>query len=269
VHVLHSGLSDGERARAWTAMHRGEGRVLVGTRSAVFTPLPDAGLIIVDEEHDNSYKQQDGIRYHARDLAVVRARALAVPVLLGSATPSLESLHNALAGRYTHLRLSQRAGVAKPPRVRVLDVRKRPLTHGLSADVFVAIAACLQRGEQVLVFKNRRGYAPVLLLPRLRLERAVPALRRRDDRARGRPPSALPSLRFAPGAAVELSRLRQPGAATAGLRHRAPGRGAGRAISRPRHWSGSTARARAPRTAWKKNWPNWATPPAFWSARRC
>ncbi|HMB43811.1 MAG TPA: primosomal protein N', partial [Luteimonas sp.] len=155
--------SDGERARAWAAMHRGEGRVLVGTRSAVFTPLPEAGLIIVDEEHDSSYKQQDGIRYHARDLAIVRAKALAVPVLLGSATPSLESLHNALAGRYAHLRLSKRAGVAKPPRVRVLDVRKRPLTHGLSNDVFDAIAACLQRGEQTLVFKNRRGYAPVLL----------------------------------------------------------------------------------------------------------
>jgi primosomal protein N' (replication factor Y) len=163
VHALHSGLADGERSRAWTAMHRGEGRVLVGTRSAVFTPLPEAGLIIVDEEHDSSYKQQDGIRYHARDLAVVRAKALAVPVLLGSATPSLESLHNALAGRYAHLRLSQRAGVAKPPRVRVLDVRKRPLTHGLSKDVFDAIAACLQRDEQILVFKNRRGYAPVLL----------------------------------------------------------------------------------------------------------
>ena len=163
VHALHSGLSDGERARAWTAMHRGEAQVLVGTRSAVFTPLPAAGLIVVDEEHDSSYKQQDGIRYHARDLAIVRAKALAVPVLLGSATPSLESLHNALSGRYAHLRLSRRAGVARPPRVRVLDVRKRPLTHGLSSEVFDAIAACLQRGEQVLVFKNRRGYAPVLL----------------------------------------------------------------------------------------------------------
>ena len=163
VQVLHSALSDGERARAWTSMHRRQAQLLVGTRSAVFTPMPDAGLIIVDEEHDNSYKQQDGIRYHARDLAVVRAKALAVPVLLGSATPSLESLHNALAGRYAHLRLAQRAGVAKPPRVRVLDVRKRPLAHGLSNDVFTAIADRLQRNEQVLVFKNRRGYAPVLL----------------------------------------------------------------------------------------------------------
>ncbi len=163
VHAMHSGLADGARARAWTAMARGEGRVLVGTRSAIFTPLPDAGLIVIDEEHDGSYKQQDGIRYHARDFALVRAKALGIPVLLGSATPSLESLHNAIAGRYTHLRLTHRAGNAKPPRVRVLDVRKRLLTHGLSQDLFEGIAACLARGEQALVFKNRRGYAPVLL----------------------------------------------------------------------------------------------------------
>ncbi len=159
----HSGLSDGERARAWAAMARGEGRVLVGTRSAVFAPLPLGGLIVVDEEHDASYKQQDGIRYHARDVALVRARALEVPILLGSATPSLESLHNAHAGRYQLLRLPRRAGGAKPPTVRVLDVRKRLLVHGLSEDAYAAVAACLARGEQALVFRNRRGYAPVLL----------------------------------------------------------------------------------------------------------
>jgi primosomal protein N' (replication factor Y) len=163
VLATHSGLADGERVRAWTAMARGEGRVLVGTRSAVFCPLPNAGLIVVDEEHDGSYKQQDGVRYHARDLAVVRARGLGVPVLLGSATPSLESLQNALAGRYAHLRLDRRAGSAKPPSVRVLDVRKRPLQHGLSQDLLDAVGRCVARGEQALVFKNRRGYAPVLL----------------------------------------------------------------------------------------------------------
>ena len=163
VLALHSGLADGERARTWLAMARGEGRVLVGTRSAIFTPLPDAGLIIIDEEHDGSYKQQDGIRYHARDIALVRAKALNIPILLGSATPSLESLHNALSGRYGLLRLPQRAGSARPPRVRVIDVRKRLLTDGLSTDVFDAIEQCLLRGEQALVFKNRRGYAPVLL----------------------------------------------------------------------------------------------------------
>ncbi len=163
VHALHSGLADGERARAWMAMARGEARVLVGTRSAIFCPLPQAGLIVVDEEHDGSYKQQDGIRYHARDLALVRASKLGVPVLLGSATPSLETLHNALSGRYGHLRLAQRAGGAKPPTVRVVDVRKRPLRNGLSEELLDAVARCLARGEQALVFKNRRGYAPVLI----------------------------------------------------------------------------------------------------------
>ncbi|HEY2347208.1 MAG TPA: primosomal protein N' [Xanthomonadaceae bacterium] len=163
IHALHSGLPDGDRARAWTSMLRGEGRVLIGTRSAIFTPLPEAGLIVVDEEHDASYKQQDGVRYHARDLALVRGKALGVPVLLGSATPSLESLQHALADRYAHLRLRQRAGEAKPPTVRVIDMRGRALEGGLSKDAFDAIAATLERGEQVLVFRNRRGYAPVLL----------------------------------------------------------------------------------------------------------
>ena len=163
VHALHSGLNDGERARAWLAAARGQARVIVGTRSAVFVPLPEAGVIVVDEEHDGSYKQFDGIRYHARDFAIVRARALGVPVVLGSATPSLESLHNAQSGRYAHLRLRQRAGEAKPPAVRVLDVRKQPLQAGLSNAALDAIRAALGAGGQVLVFKNRRGYAPVLL----------------------------------------------------------------------------------------------------------
>ncbi len=163
VLAFHSGLADGERTRAWLAMARGEAGVLVGTRSPVFTPLPAAGLIVVDEEHDGSYKQHDGVRYHARDLALVRGKALGVPVLLGSATPSLESLHQALRGRATTLRLPQRPGSARPPRVRVLDLRKRPLEGGLCSDAIAAIAACLARGEQALVFKNRRGYAPALL----------------------------------------------------------------------------------------------------------
>ncbi len=163
VHALHSGLTDGERARVWAAAWRGEARVIVGTRSAVFTPLADAGLIVIDEEHDASYKQQDGIRYHARDFALVRGKALDIPVILGSATPSLESLHNARSGRYTHLRLTQRAGDAMPPSVRVLDVRKRPLQAGLSSELLAAMRAALAAGGQVLVFKNRRGYAPVLL----------------------------------------------------------------------------------------------------------
>lgn len=163
VHAMHSGLSDGERARAWSAMASGRAQLLVGTRSAIFTPLPNAGLIVVDEEHDSSYKQQDGFRYSARDLALVRARALDVPVILGSATPSLESLHQARSGRYRPLKLQHRAGQAKPPAVRVIDVRKRRLDGGLCEEVLSAIEDCLARDEQVLVFKNRRGYAPVLL----------------------------------------------------------------------------------------------------------
>ncbi|MDI9238346.1 primosomal protein N' [Lysobacter sp. LF1] len=163
VHVLHSALGDGERARTWAAFARGEARVVVGTRSAVFLPLPDAGLIVVDEEHDGSFKQLDGIRYHARDFALVRGKALGVPVLLGSATPSLESLRNAQAGRYAHLRLQQRAGDAQPPAVRICDVRKRPLEAGLSPEMLDTIGHALDADGQVLVFKNRRGYAPVLL----------------------------------------------------------------------------------------------------------
>ncbi len=163
VHALHSGLNDNERAATWMAAARGQARVIVGTRSAAFVPLPDAGLIVIDEEHDGSYKQFDGIRYHARDFAIVRARALDVPIVLGSATPSLESLHNAQAERYTHLRLRHRAGDAKPPAVRVVDVRKRPLQAGLSSEALDAIRAALDAGGQVLVFKNRRGYAPALL----------------------------------------------------------------------------------------------------------
>ncbi len=162
VAILHSGLGESERAAAWLAAARGEARVVLGTRSAIFVPLPNAGLIIVDEEHDASYKQQDGFRYHARDLAVVRARALGVPLILGSATPSLESLANAQAKRYRLLRLSQRAGVAKPPSLQIMDLRRKRLDQGLAISTLTAIEACLGRGEQVLVFRNRRGYAPVL-----------------------------------------------------------------------------------------------------------
>ena len=163
VHVLHSNLSDGDRAQAWTAMAEGIGRVLLGTRSAVFTPMPEAGLVIVDEEHDSSYKQQDGFHYHARDVAVLRAKSLNVPVLLGSATPSLESWHNTDVGRYQRHRLPERAGAAKPPTVRITDIRKIRLQHGLSQSMLDGIAACLNDGGQALVFKNRRGYAPALL----------------------------------------------------------------------------------------------------------
>ena len=163
IAVLHSNLAEGARARAWLTARAGSARVIVGTRSAVFAPLPRAGLIIVDEEHDGSYKQQEGFRYHARDLAVMRARALGVPVLLGSATPSLESLANVESGRYALLRLLARPGRSSMPRVQVLDLRRQRAEHGLSPPLLQALDETLERGEQALVFKNRRGYAPVLL----------------------------------------------------------------------------------------------------------
>jgi primosomal protein N' (replication factor Y) (superfamily II helicase) len=163
VEVLHSNLAEGERARAWLRARSGEAKVILGTRSAVFTPLPQAGLIIVDEEHDGAYKQQEGFRYHARDLAVVRARALGVPVLLGSGTPSLESLANVEAGRYHALHLRARPGATRPPQVQIVDMRAQRLEHGLSPTLLAAVAETVARGEQALVFRNRRGYAPVLL----------------------------------------------------------------------------------------------------------
>jgi primosomal protein N' (replication factor Y) len=162
VALFHSGLSDRERARTWLAAARNEVRVVLGTRSAIFIPLRAPGLIVVDEEHDASYKQQDGFRYHARDLAVVRAKALGIPLLLGSATPSLESLANVDARRYRRLHLPRRAGAAQPPSLQVMDVRRKRVEQGLAVTTLGAIEACLERGEQVLVFRNRRGYAPVL-----------------------------------------------------------------------------------------------------------
>ncbi|WP_426690334.1 primosomal protein N' [Rhodanobacter ginsengiterrae] len=163
VEVLHSNLSEGDRARAWLRARAGTARVILGTRSAIFTPLPQAGLIIVDEEHDSAYKQQDGFRYHARDLAVVRARALGVPVLLGSGTPSLESLANAEAGRYRTLHLRARPGAVRAPQIQIIDMRAQRLEHGMSPALLSAVADTVARGEQALVFRNRRGYAPVLL----------------------------------------------------------------------------------------------------------
>jgi primosomal protein N' (replication factor Y) len=163
VAATHSGLADGERARSWLDAGAGRAPVLLGTRSAVLAPLARPGLIVVDEEHDASYKQQDGFRYHARDFAAVRARALGIPLVLGSATPALESLANARAGRYTALRLAQRAGAASAPQVRVVDLRRQRLVEGLSAPLLGAIGDTVARGEQALVFRNRRGFAPLLL----------------------------------------------------------------------------------------------------------
>ncbi|MGB0720826.1 MAG: primosomal protein N' [Gammaproteobacteria bacterium] len=162
IAVLHSGLNGGERACAWLSAARGHARVLIGTRSAVFTPLPEPGLIIVDEEHDPSLKQQDGFRYSGRDVAVMRARRVAIPVVLGSATPSLESLHNVRRARYRRLVLSERAGAAAPPAIRLLDVRGDRLSQGLSNALLQAVQKHLDAGGQALLFINRRGFAPVL-----------------------------------------------------------------------------------------------------------
>lgn len=163
IALLHSGVNDRERLDAWLAARDGEADIVIGTRSALFTPLKHPGLIIVDEEHDASYKQQEGLRYHARDLALVRARQEHLPIVLGSATPSLESLHNAHAGRYALLRLNQRAGGAQQPRFLRLDVKSLPLDAGISGPLQQAIRQTLEAGQQVLVFLNRRGFAPTLL----------------------------------------------------------------------------------------------------------
>ncbi len=163
IATFHSALADGVRRRAWLSMQRGESAILLGTRSAAFTPAKSLGLIILDEEHDSSFKQQEGFRFSARDVAVMRARLADVPILLGSATPSLESLHNVQLGRYRLLDLPYRAGNAAKPRFQVLDIRAQRLNEGISAQLAGHIKDTLARGEQALLFVNRRGYAPTLI----------------------------------------------------------------------------------------------------------
>ena len=163
VELSHSGLNDSERLLAWQAAGSGEAGVLIGTRSAVFTPMPRLGLIVVDEEHDGSLKQQDGFRYHARDLALVRARAANIPVVLASATPSLESLHNAAKGQLELHKLETRAGVATGPELSLLDSRSANTENGVSGELLARMGEVLTRGEQVIIFINRRGFAPVLM----------------------------------------------------------------------------------------------------------
>src|SRR5262245_34364979 len=163
--LLHSGLSEGERLDAWLRTHRGEAAILIGTRSAIFTPLSRPGLIIVDEEHDGSYKQQEGFRYSARDLAVMRARRQDIPVILGSATPSLESLQNARERRYTRYVLPERPGEARHPQMHLIDLRRHAAESGLAGPVLQSIKRHLESQGQVLIYLNRRGYAPTLFCP--------------------------------------------------------------------------------------------------------
>ena len=160
---LHSRLNDSDRLCAWQLANTGEAKVIIGTRSAVFVPLKKPGLILVDEEHDSSLKQQEGFRYHARDLAILRGQLENIPVLLGSATPSLETLAKAKKGDYHHLRLTQRAGGARPPHYTLVDLRSQQLTAGLSGTLVQRLRETLKNGQQALLFINRRGFAPAML----------------------------------------------------------------------------------------------------------
>jgi primosomal protein N' (replication factor Y) len=161
--VTHSGLSEGQRLKAWAMVKSGLARLVIGTRSALFLPMPDLQLIILDEEHDASFKQQDGFRYSSRDVAVKRAAGLGIPIVLGTATPSMETFNNAASNRYSWHRLRKRATGASEPRWRVLDLIQQTMSGGISSTAMKAIGQTLDKGEQALVFLNRRGYAPVIL----------------------------------------------------------------------------------------------------------
>lgn len=160
--LSHSSLTEKQRHNAWLRMQQGITSILLGTRSALYTPMKNPGLIILDEEHDTSYKQQEGFRFSARDVAIMRGKLLNIPVLLGSATPSLESLHNANQKRYMHLHLTKRAGNAVEPTIQVLDIRSKKLAGGLSEALIEEIGKVLANNEQALLFLNRRGFAPTL-----------------------------------------------------------------------------------------------------------
>jgi primosomal protein N' (replication factor Y) len=161
--LLHSNLTDKARAQAWLQAQTGEAKIIIGTRSAILTSLPNLGIIILDEEHDASFKQQSGFRYSARDLAVRYAQMLKIPVILGSATPSLESLYNVENNRYRLLTLPNRVGDAQSPTIKIIDIRKQPLVAGISEVLFAAMDRHLAAGQQVLLFLNRRGFAPTLM----------------------------------------------------------------------------------------------------------
>ena len=163
IDVLHSNLNDTQRLNVWERARTGQSAIVIGTRSALFTQFSDLGLIILDEEHDGSFKQQDGWRYHARDLGIVLAQKLNIPILLGSATPSLESVNNVQNGKYHHLVLSKRAGNTTALRQFVIDLKHQRIQNGLSEPLLQRMQEHLEKGNQVLLFLNRRGFAPVLL----------------------------------------------------------------------------------------------------------
>ncbi|MGO2335595.1 primosomal protein N' [Providencia sp.] len=163
VDVLHSALNDSERLAVWLRAKQGTNAIIIGTRSALFTPFADLGIIIIDEEHDSSYKQQDGWRYHARDLAVFRAKKDNIPIIMGTATPSLETLCNVQQNKYRQLDLTIRAGNARPATQHLIDLKGQPLKHGLSHLLIQHIKAHLANNNQVILFLNRRGYSPALI----------------------------------------------------------------------------------------------------------
>ena len=163
IDVLHSNLNDTQRLNVWERARTGQSAIVIGTRSALFTQFSDLGLIILDEEHDGSFKQQDGWRYHARDLGIILAQKLNIPILLGSATPSLESVNNVQNGKYHHLVLSKRAGNATALRQFVIDLKHQRIQNGLYEPLLQRMQEHLEKGNQVLLFLNRRGFAPVLL----------------------------------------------------------------------------------------------------------
>ncbi|OYV55171.1 MAG: primosomal protein N' [Legionella sp. 21-45-4] len=160
---MHSHLTDTERLHTWQAARDNRIQIVIGTRTALFTPMPELGLIIIDEEHDVSFKQMEGVRYSARDSALVRAHSHQIPIVLGSATPSLETLHNCLTQKYTQLHLTQKALNQLPHCVQLVDIRNQTLAHGLAKTTQEVIAKTLENKQQVLIFINRRGFAPVLL----------------------------------------------------------------------------------------------------------
>ena len=207
-------LSPRTRARTWGAVAANEVSVVVGARSALFLPYADLGLIVVDEEHDPAYKQEDGAHYHARDMAVVRGSVAKIPVVLASATPSVESEVNARRGRYKRIHLPERFGGAHLPMIEAIDMRREGPPRGrfIAPRLAEAVQIALERREQALLFLNRRGYAPLTLVPRLRLPPAMPELRRLAGRSPLQAAAGLPPLRLlhaAAGGMPELPRHRK------------------------------------------------------------
>lgn len=165
VVTLHSQLSDKQRLLAWEAAYSGSASIIIGTRSAVFTPLPQLGAIIIDEEHDGSFKQQEGFRYHARHVAIMRAKFANIPILLGSATPSIDTLHNTYQGKYRHFQLRQRAGAASLPNIELINIKDQELSHGIAPRLYELMQQQLTQQQQVMIFLNRRGYSQVVYCP--------------------------------------------------------------------------------------------------------